>query len=144
MECIDSITFPDRSYYQYYMNFPEFKVFISFRMGSFTSMSKIIPASDADTDIKREFRGLANAKNSRDAGNNKERDLCTLNAFLDHCSKGLIGLPEPISRAWKKAPTGNQINSMETPACYRQENIRVLQWNVLSQSKSLPLPKVDI
>ena len=124
------------------MNFLEVISIISFRMGSFTSMSKIIPATDTDKDIQQEFRRLG--KGQRGTDDDEQKYVCPLNAFLDYCSKGLIGQPEPISRTWRKALPCDHINAMETPAYSRQENIRVLQWNVLSQSKSLPLTKVDI
>ena len=127
---------------EYDMNFSETISIISFRMGSFTSMSKIIPATDADKDIKQEFRCLGDGQ--RGTEKDEQKYLCPLDAFLDYCSKGLVGQPEPISRKWRKALPSEHINAMETPAYFRQENIRVLQWNVLSQSKSLPLPKVDI
>ena len=100
-------------------------------------MSKIIPATDADKDIKQEFRCLGNGQKGTE--NDEQKYVCPLNTFLDYCSKGLIGQPEPISRVWRKTLPVDHMNSMETPAYYRQENIRVLQWNVLSQSKSSPI-----
>ena len=135
------LTYPS-SCREYDMNFSEAISIISFRMGSFTSMSKIIPATDADKDIKQEFRCLGIGQ--RGTENDEQKYLCPLDAFLDYCSKGLVGQPEPISRKWRKALPGDHMNAMETPAYYRQENIRVLQWNVLSQSKSSLVFIVDM
>ena len=142
-EGIHNITFPTyaSTCREYDMIFSEAISIISFRMGSFTSMSKIIPATDADKDIKQEFRYLGNGQKGTES--DEQKYVCPLNAFLDYCSKGLIGQPEPISRTWRKVLPCDHKKSMETPAYFRQENIRVLQWNVLSQSKSLPLLIVD-
>ena len=104
-------------------------------MGSFTSMAKIIPATDADKDIEHEFRQLRNKQPLPGS-----KDSIALDNFLDHCSKRLIGLPEPISRNWKKFPI-NSVSSIDNSEAApngincKEENIRVFQWNVLSQSK---------
>ena len=107
-------------------------------MGSFTSMAKIIPATDTDKDIEHEFRKIQN--NGPLAGNHGDEESLTLDNFLDHCSKRLSGLPEPISRNWKEFPTGtlssiDNTNTTLNKINGKEENIRVFQWNVLSQSK---------
>ena len=109
-------------------------------MGSFTSMAKIIPATDTDKDIEHEFQQLQ--KNEPLSGKNGDEESIALDNFLDRCSKRLSGLPEPISRNWKKFPTGalssiDHINSTLSGINKKDENIRVFQWNVLSQSKYL-------
>ena len=105
-------------------------------MGSFTSMAKIIPATDTDKDIQHEFRQLQNKRHLTG-----RKDSMALDDFLDHCSKRLSGLPEPISRNWKNlsaetiSSIKNQDSTLSGVNC-KEENIRVFQWNVLSQSKS--------
>ena len=104
-------------------------------MGSFTSMAKIIPATDTDKDVEQEFRQLSK-KRPLTGGN----DSIALDNFLDHCSKKLTGQPEPISRNWKKLSNEstsyiNNNNSTQNGIGCKEENIRVFQWNVLSQSK---------
>ena len=109
-------------------------------MGSFTSMSKIIPATDADKDIEHEFSQLGNGQNLDHRRKEEDLEVCLLDNFLKHCSKRLSGLPKPISRKWKVSttdinPIDNHNNSMKIGDHCKEENIRVLQWNVLSQSK---------
>ena len=104
-------------------------------MGSFTSMAKIIPATDTDKDVEQEFRQLSK-KRPLTGGN----DSIALENFLDHCSKKLTGQPEPISRNWKKLSNEstsyiNNNHSTQNGISSKEENIRVFQWNVLSQSK---------
>lgn len=111
-----------------------------FRMGSFTSMSKIIPATDADKDIEHEFSQLGDERLVDQKRKEEDKGVCVLDNFLDHCSKRLAGLPEPISRKWKDStteinPIANHSNSVRSGIHCKEENIRVLQWNVLSQSK---------
>ena len=106
-------------------------------MGSFTSMSKVIPATDSDKDVQHEFRRL---ENEQHLSENESKKGCSLDSFLNHCSRRLVGLPEPISRKWKNSSTGNNTlidhtNPIENGVDCKQENIRVFQWNVLSQSK---------
>ena len=104
-------------------------------MGSFTSMAKIIPATDTDKDIEHEFRQLQNKRHLTG-----RKDSMALDDFLDHCSKRLTGLPEPIARNWKSL-SAETISSIKNPDSTlsgvncKEENIRVFQWNVLSQSK---------
>ena len=109
-------------------------------MGSFPSMSKVVPATDTDKDIEHEFRQLEGEQSLTENQREGDVEFCSLDNFLPHCSKRLVGLPEPISRKWKKSTDeiNSQIdytNSIRNAPMYKEENIRVLQWNVLSQSK---------
>jgi hypothetical protein len=109
-------------------------------MGSFTSMSKIVPATDTDKDIEHEFRQLKNVETLNKTRKDRDIEFSSLDNFLKHCTERLIGLPEPISRNWKKSTTGvnSLIDHTNSRACevhQKEENVRVLQWNVLSQSK---------
>ena len=98
------------------------------RMGSFTSMPKVIPAAsecDCDADVSY------------------PRGREELPEFLARCSRNLGSLPPPIERKWTTKKRSN-INSniiedydehddeVESESC---EKIRVLQWNVLSQGE---------
>ena len=106
-------------------------------MGSFTSMSKIIPATDTDKDIQNE---LSLIKNQHIAEADTVSEDKALNNFLKYCSGKLSGLPAPYSRKWKNSTVPSTLDSkMKNDAKGRidikEENIRVLQWNVLSQCK---------
>ena len=106
-------------------------------MGSFTSLSKIIPPTDTDKDIENE---LALIKNQHIAEEDTVNQDKALNNFLKYCSRKLSGLPAPYSRKWKNSTIQSTLNSkMKNDGKGRidikEENIRVLQWNVLSQSK---------
>ena len=94
-------------------------------MGSFTSMPKVIPAlseSDCDADVSYPREG--------------QRE--ELPEFLARCSRHLASLPPPIERKWKtrrsicNSKEENSAIDNESESC---ENIRVLQWNVLSQGE---------
>ena len=116
-------------------------------MGSFTSKS-IIPATSGDNDL--DLLGLDGVSDCE--------------SLLRLCSEHLKGLPEPIRRSWtakkRRASTTNtrsdqQHQSNEQSDSFRksrlsfeqsvnhgqespaatEENIRILQWNALSQSK---------
>ena len=89
-------------------------------MGSFTSMSKIIPSSNLNDD------DVSYATTRED-----------LETFLKRCSKHLSGKPEPIERRWKQAASSAKEEEKEVVP---GENIRVMQWNCLSQGKPLSLP----
>ena len=109
----------------------------SFRMGSFTSMSKIIPATDTDKDIENEFALIKNQQIAEEDTVNEDRALSN---FLNYCSRKLSGLPAPYSRKWKNSTIqrtleGKMQNDVKGQIDIKEENIRVLQWNVLSQSK---------
>ena len=106
-------------------------------MGSFTSMSKVIPATDADKDVEHEFCLIGK---ERILDQTRKEDLGLLDNFLNHCSKRLAGLPQPIPRKWKDSsttihPIDTHIDSVTNGVHCKEEDIRVLQWNVLSQSK---------
>ena len=98
-----------------------------FRMGSFTSKS-IIPPTCPPDDIH--FEGVNDAQ-----------------SLLRICSEHLSGLPEPIKRKWKRRDCmvrksrpmferSLSATSNATTTTAPEENIRILQWNALSQSKS--------
>ena len=97
----------------------------SFRMGSFTSMPKVIPAaseSDCDADVSYPREG--------------ERQ--ELGEFLqERCGRHLASLPPPIERRWRTRNGDNRRRSEGTSEDREDdaEKIRVLQWNVLSQGE---------
>lgn len=93
-------------------------------MGSFTSTPKALPATSADA-------------TDDDVYYPKTRE--DLNRFLQRCSQQLQGLPHPIQRRWRKTPKFFGENGLISsnplgPINQQGENIRVFQWNVLSQS----------
>ena len=71
-------------------------------------MPKVIPGPDAE-DLDLEYP-------------QEQEDL---ESCLERCSQHLKGFPEPIQRKW--------IKSKENSEAIAGEDIRVLQWNVLSQ-----------
>ena len=109
-------------------------------MGSFTSMSKVIPATDTDKDIENDFCRIKEQFADVRCGVDEVDDKYSLDNFLDYCSERLTGLPTPFSRKWKNCNVENYRTECskfkENEGNILEENIRVLQWNVLSQSKS--------
>ncbi|XP_040570631.1 nocturnin isoform X2 [Lepeophtheirus salmonis] len=76
-------------------------------MGSFTAMPKVIPSANAnDTDV------------------DYPSGTVTLPNFIEYCSKQLSDLPPPLKRTWTSVKAKTSTN----------ETIRLLQWNVLSQT----------
>lgn len=87
-------------------------------MGSFTSMPKVIPASNPDPGTEAE--GVYPAPGARES----------LEAFLARCQRQLGGLPGPIRRDL------SQVQHREDDERFLGgEKVKVLQWNVLSQGK---------
>merc|ERR1712079_825702 len=120
------------------------KVNTNLEMGSFTSKSIVRPLADADEEV--------NFDNIED-----------LKATADLCSENLKGLPEPIKRLWRKkakaairrlstaggsciVEDGGASTRKNSGALFESsisdeaagpavtENVRVLQWNALSQT----------
>jgi len=108
------------------------------RMGSFTSMPKVIPAAsecDCDADVTYP------PPDAREE----------LPEFLARCSRHLTSLPPPIQRKWinnsnninnSSSTNSSSSNDDERSSVINEDNnasesgekIRVLQWNVLSQA----------
>lgn len=107
-------------------------------MGSFTSKSIVIPAADVDEDVN--FDGI--------------KDLDSLSQL---CSYQLRNTPHPFKRSWKRAsnldnnlylgkhgsdkPRKNSVFESSIGGGIT-ENIRILQWNALSQSKKMTVKTI--
>ncbi|XP_013790299.1 nocturnin-like [Limulus polyphemus] len=83
------------------------------RLGSFTSTPKILNNDTADNDV--------------DIPEHSSRE-----ELLKRCEKELEHLPPPIRRSFHYFD-GSRVSSEEIPHC-KPQAIRVMQWNVLSQS----------
>eukprot|EP00095_Tigriopus_kingsejongensis_P005846 maker-scaffold697_size109876-snap-gene-0.26 protein:Tk05846 transcript:maker-scaffold697_size109876-snap-gene-0.26-mRNA-1 annotation:"Nocturnin" len=90
------------------------------QMGSFTSMPKIAPAANSD---------------DRDVVFPEGKE--TIESTLKRCSEQLSGLPALIERTWRSTTSEDDDSSVEDSSQDEKttgENIRVLQWNALSQA----------